>query len=65
MEMKERFEDKVVEVATKILVADINNGLRNYWIYDMSDTKVDKLINQSVAMAKILVGKVMKNDSPQ
>ncbi len=62
MEQKERFEDQVIKAATQILVADINNGSRSYWIDELGNNKIDKLISQSVNIAEKLVRKVLKND---
>lgn len=59
MDLKERKEDKILETATEILVADIQNGLRKYWIYEMDDAKLDKLIDKSINIAGKLVNKII------
>ena len=61
MDLKERKEDKILETATEILVADIQNGIRKYWIYEMDDAKLDKLINKSVNIAEKLVNNVISD----
>ena len=59
LETKNRIEDLIIETATKILTSDIQNGERNYWIDDLSNEKIDKIISQSIRIAEKLVKQVI------
>ena len=57
MDSKERVEGLLLKTATEILIADIQNGYRNYWIYNLEPERVEKLVNQSFEIAKKLFDK--------
>lgn len=59
METKNRKEDLIIETATKILTSDIQNGYRNYWIDELTDEKIDKIVLRSIKIAEKLVNKVI------
>jgi len=55
---KERKEDKTIEIATQIIVADVINGHRKYWIDDLEENRVDSIIEKAVDIAQKLLTKV-------
>lgn len=49
--------NKIEEMATQIACAEVTNGQRSYWLYDISDEKLEKLAAASVKLAE----KIAKN----
>jgi hypothetical protein len=45
----------VIDIATKIVAADIENGTRSEFIYNWSPEKVDKLTHAAVQMARSII----------
>ena len=56
---KQREEDKLIEIATKIIVADVMNGQRQYWIDGLKEDKVNSIIEKAVDIAQKLLTKVV------
>lgn len=45
----------VIRIAADIVVADIANGQRTFWIHEMSESGFTKIINKSVEVASQIV----------
>lgn len=47
-----KVSNAIENMAVRIACAELANGLRNYWIYEMDDEKLRKIAAASVKLAK-------------
>ena len=62
MATKSEIEKLTLDTATKILCAEIQNGLRTSWLNDIKEERMSGIIERSIEIADILVGRIISKD---
>lgn len=52
--MTERQQD-ILKVATQLISADLNNGIRTEWLHEISRDKLIKIIDRAFDLAVVMV----------
>lgn len=56
--------NKIEAMAVRIACAELVNGHRSFWLYDMTDAKMEALASASVSLAEKLAKHAAKHEPP-